>query len=43
MLTVSEVTKAYGGKTLFEDVSTSFDAGNRYGLTGANGPASRPS
>ena len=37
MLTVSEVTKAYGGKTLFEDVSTTFDAGNRYGLTGANG------
>ena len=37
MLTVSEVTKAYGGKTLFEDVSTTFDPGNRYGLTGANG------
>jgi ATPase subunit of ABC transporter with duplicated ATPase domains len=37
MLTVSEVTKAYGGKTLFEEVSTTFDPGNRYGLTGANG------
>ena len=37
MLTVSEVTKAYGGKTLFEDVSTTFDPGHRYGLTGANG------
>jgi ATPase subunit of ABC transporter with duplicated ATPase domains len=37
MLTVSEVTKAYGGKTLFEDVTTTFDPGNRYGLTGANG------
>ena len=37
MLTVSEVTKAYGGKVLFEDVSTTFDPGNRYGLTGANG------
>jgi hypothetical protein len=24
MLTVSEVTKAYGGKTLFEDVTTTF-------------------
>ncbi|EDM78527.1 ABC transporter, ATP-binding protein [Plesiocystis pacifica SIR-1] len=37
MLTVSEVTKAYGGKTLFEEVTTTFDPGNRYGLTGANG------
>ena len=37
MLTVSEVTKAYGGKTLFEEVSTTFDPGHRYGLTGANG------
>ncbi len=37
MLTVAEVTKAYGGKTLFEDVTTTFDPGNRYGLTGANG------
>src|SRR5690606_26426414 len=37
MLTVSEVTKAYGGKTLFDDVTTTFDPGNRYGLTGANG------
>jgi ATPase subunit of ABC transporter with duplicated ATPase domains len=37
MLTVSEVTKAYGGRTLFDDVTTTFDPGNRYGLTGANG------
>ena len=37
MLTVSEVSKAYGGKNLFEDVTTTFDPGNRYGLTGANG------
>ena len=37
MLTVSEVTKSYGGRTLFEDVSTTFDPGRRYGLTGANG------
>ncbi|MCA9694222.1 MAG: ABC-F family ATP-binding cassette domain-containing protein, partial [Myxococcales bacterium] len=37
MLTVSEVTKSYGGKVLFESVSTSFDPGHRYGLTGANG------
>jgi ATPase subunit of ABC transporter with duplicated ATPase domains len=37
MLTVSEVTKSYGGRTLFEEVSTTFDPGRRYGLTGANG------
>ncbi len=37
MLTVSEVTKAYGGKILFDNVTTTFDPGNRYGLTGANG------
>jgi ATPase subunit of ABC transporter with duplicated ATPase domains len=37
MLTVSEVTKSYGGKTLFEEVTTSFEPGHRYGLTGANG------
>ncbi len=37
MLTVSSVSKTYGGKRLFEDVTTTFDAGNRYGLTGANG------
>jgi ATPase subunit of ABC transporter with duplicated ATPase domains len=37
MLTVSEVTKSYGGRVLFDDVTTSFDPGHRYGLTGANG------
>ncbi len=37
MLTVAGVTKAYGGRTLFEEVTTTFDAGHRYGLTGANG------
>lgn len=37
MLTVSEVRKAYGGKVLFDDVTTTFDRGKRYGLTGANG------
>jgi ATPase subunit of ABC transporter with duplicated ATPase domains len=43
MLTVSEVTKSYGGKTLFEDVTTSFEPGHRYGLTGRTVPASRRS
>ncbi len=37
MLTVSEVTKAYGGRVLFDQVTTTFDPGKRYGLTGANG------
>ncbi len=37
MLTVSEITKSYGGKVLFDDVTTSFEPGHRYGLTGANG------
>lgn len=37
MLTVSEVTKSYAGRILFEDVSTTFAPGRRYGLTGANG------
>ena len=27
----------YGGKVLFEDVTTTFSTGRRYGLTGPNG------
>jgi len=37
MLTVSGVSKTYGGKKLFDEVTTTFDPGHRYGLTGANG------
>jgi ATPase subunit of ABC transporter with duplicated ATPase domains len=37
MLTIAEVTKAYGGKVLFDHVTTTFDPGNRYGLSGPNG------
>src|SRR5512144_1079511 len=37
MITVQDVTKAFGPKKLFEDVSVSFAPGNRYGLTGPNG------
>ncbi len=37
MLSVENVTKAYGPKKLFEDVDVSFAPGNRYGLTGPNG------
>lgn len=37
MISVSNVTKAYGSKLLFENVSVQFTPGNRYGLTGPNG------
>ncbi len=37
MISVSNVSMRYGGKILFEDVSTSFLPGRRYGLTGPNG------
>lgn len=37
MITVNNVTKAFGAKTLFESVSVQFTPGNRYGLTGPNG------
>ena len=37
MITVSGLSMRYGSKVLFEDVSTTFIAGRRYGLTGPNG------
>jgi len=37
MISVSNVTMRYGTKILFEDVSTTFTPGRRYGLTGPNG------
>src|SRR5215472_8306335 len=37
MLSVSNVSMRYGAKILFEDVSTTFSPGKRYGLTGPNG------
>ncbi len=37
MITVSELTKTYGTRVLFENVSVKFTPGNRYGLTGPNG------
>jgi ATPase subunit of ABC transporter with duplicated ATPase domains len=37
MLSVSNVSMRYGAKILFEDVSTAFTPGRRYGLTGPNG------
>jgi ATPase subunit of ABC transporter with duplicated ATPase domains len=37
MISVSDVSMRYGSKVLFEDVTTNFFAGRRYGLTGPNG------
>jgi ATPase subunit of ABC transporter with duplicated ATPase domains len=37
MITVTGVTKAYGKKTLFDNVKVQFTPGKRYGLTGPNG------
>jgi len=37
MFTVTNVSKAYGPKKLFENVNVAFSPGRRYGLTGPNG------
>ncbi|HTP29251.1 MAG TPA: ATP-binding cassette domain-containing protein, partial [Anaeromyxobacteraceae bacterium] len=37
MISVQNVSKAFGPKKLFEDVNVSFPPGRRYGLTGPNG------
>src|SRR5215213_9071391 len=37
MISVNGVSMRYGSKVLFEDVSTTFSNGRRYGLTGPNG------
>jgi ATP-binding cassette subfamily F protein 3 len=37
MLTISGVTKSFGGRTLFEDVSLQVNQGDRAGLVGPNG------
>ena len=37
MISVQAVSMRYGSKILFEDVTTTFTAGRRYGLTGPNG------
>src|SRR3954454_19959524 len=37
MISVSNVSMRYGSKILFEEVSTTFSVGRRYGLTGPNG------
>lgn len=37
MLTISQVTKSFGGRTLFEDASLQVNRGDRIGLVGPNG------
>src|SRR5947199_7712676 len=37
MLNISDVSKAYGPRTLFEDVSLQVNRGDRVGLVGPNG------
>jgi len=37
MIVVSELSKGFGARTLFDSVSVKFTPGNRYGLTGPNG------
>ncbi|MCO4748304.1 MAG: ATP-binding cassette domain-containing protein [Proteobacteria bacterium] len=37
MITVSDITKGYGGRTLFDSVNVAFSPGHKYGLTGPNG------
>ena len=37
MISVSGVSMRFGSKVLFEDVTTTFSTGRRYGLTGPNG------
>jgi ATP-binding cassette subfamily F protein 3 len=37
MLTVSQLSKSYGGRVLFEDASLQLNAGDRVGLIGPNG------
>src|SRR5881227_3350375 len=37
MISVNNVSMRFGSKVLFDDVSTTFTVGRRYGLTGPNG------
>jgi len=37
MIATSRLAKAFGGRTLFEDVTLKLNPGSRYGLVGANG------
>lgn len=36
-ITLDKISKSFGSRVLFDDVSATFNPGNRYGLTGPNG------
>lgn len=37
MITLNKLSKSFGSRVLFDDVTMTFNEGNRYGLTGPNG------
>jgi ATPase subunit of ABC transporter with duplicated ATPase domains len=37
MITLNKISKSFGSRILFENVTITFNMGNRYGLTGPNG------
>jgi ATPase subunit of ABC transporter with duplicated ATPase domains len=37
MITLNKISKSFGSRILFDDVTITFNAGNRYALTGPNG------
>jgi ATPase subunit of ABC transporter with duplicated ATPase domains len=37
MITLNRISKSFGSRILFDEVSITFNSGNRYGLTGPNG------
>src|SRR5260221_185883 len=37
MIVVNELSKSFGSRTLFDNVSVKFTPGNNYGLSGPNG------
>jgi ATPase subunit of ABC transporter with duplicated ATPase domains len=37
MITLNRISKTFGARILFDDVTMTFNPGNRYGLTGPNG------
>src|SRR4028118_945590 len=37
MIVIQDLTKSFGTRILFENVTVKFTPGNRYGLTGPNG------
>ena len=42
MISVNDVTMNFGARMLFDKVNVTFNAGERYGLTGPNGSADSP-